>query len=360
MLLEKPAWMCTKEEYNDLEQKYWEFIRNLHFEEGGTPYWMEKAKEYGVNPKKDLAALTDFLNHEISLCNENELKEKPFGYFIPESVLKIEKNNIGIYTSSGSTGKKKNAPWNNNAFDYNSKFLSHVLDSYGIEKGSNFLIAGPSFPAPFQSIMEKLAKERNGLIYFAPIETRELKTYFSTIDPSRFDIESNPFLKARLSPSVEYQLDILGKEEIGVLGIALFSLPLFMRAKGFENVKLIYCGGMEIPSEQYRYWKKELEAMDKKIVTSYGHYMFGLIFDVPNEELTYYPPSPLSLLYVVKEDDPHIFVDYGERGRVRFLRMSEALLWSQPERDYAERVSPQNEFKWDGLKNITSSFQMNI
>jgi hypothetical protein len=62
------------------------------------------------------------------------------------------------------------------------------------------------------------------------------------------------------------------------------------------------------------------------------------------------------LLYVVKEDDPHSLVNYGERGRVRFLRMSKSLLWSQTERDFAERVAPQREFKWDGIKNITTQY----
>lgn len=351
MLLERPAWLVSNKEYQDLLQEHWEKIRDLHFKE--TPYWIDRAKKYGIKPES-LYTLKDFLNHPISLCDESELKEKSFEYFIPEVVLKTKKNKIGIYTSSGSTGKKKNAPWDDDAFNYNSRFLNYILDLYEIPKDLNFLIAGPSFPAPFQPIMEKLAKERNGLIYFAPIETRELKTYFATIDPSKLDIKNDPFLNARLSPAIEYQLDILGKEKIGFLGTALFSLPLFIEAKGFENVKMVYCGGMEIPLEQYKYWKKELEAMDKKFVTSYGHYMFGLIFDVHDEKPTYYPPSPLSLLYVVKEDDPYGFVDYGKRGRVRFLRMSEALLWSQIERDYAERVAPQGEFKWDGVRNITT------
>jgi hypothetical protein len=350
--LDKEVWSISDYEYRSFLETHWRKIRDLHFRE--TPYWISRVKKYGI--ESDGLKLDDFLRHPASLCDENDLIERPFEYFIPKSLLGAQSKDIGIYTSSGSTGKKKNAPWDNEALDYDSRFLSYILDMYEIPKGLNFLVAGPSFPAPFQPIMEKLAKERNGLFYFAPLETRGLKKHLDSVDTSKLDITSDSFLNARLSPSVEYQLEILGKEKIGVLGIALFSLPLFVRAAGFENVLLVYCGGMEIPPEQYKYWKKELEAKGKKLVTSYGHYIFGLIFDAPGEGLTYYPPLPQSLLHVVKRDDPYELVDYSQRGRVRFLRMSKALLWSQVERDYADRAAPVKEFNWDGVRNITSSF----
>jgi len=336
--------------------KYWEKIKNIHSK---TPYWKEKSQKIGISIK-EFKKLEDFLNHPISLCEENELKERPLEYFMPEEIIRRKKDDIHICTSSGSTGKKKNAPWSNEAIDYNSEYLSELLDMYNIPKDLNFLILGPSYPAPFQLIMEKLAKKRNGFIYFAPVEMREIKKYLDSVDFSKYsfdDLLNDAFFKARISPAIEYQLDILEKEKISVLGSTPFLLPFFAKCKGFENVKLIYFGGMEIPSEQYKLWKEDLSKMDKKLITSYGHYMFGLIFNTPNEELTYFSPSPLSSLYVVKEDNPFDSVEYNENGKVRFLRMDSTLLWSQVERDYATRVQSNiSSIKWDGVKNITTKY----
>ena len=77
---------------------------------------------------------------------------------------------------------------------------------------------------------------------------------------------------------------------------------------------------------------------------------------MPDAELTYYPSAPQTHLYVVDEKDPFKLVRYGERGRVRGLKMDEAMLWCQVERDYAERAAPCEHYKWDGVKEIKATF----
>jgi hypothetical protein len=334
-------------------QEYWEFVRDLHFKE--TPYWAEKAKLMGVNPKEELDALEDFLNHPVGICNEADMKERPIEYFIPRSI-QARKDYLPL-TSSGSTGKKKTVAWSREGISYNARHLAHIAMLYRIPEGMNWLMTGPSYPAPFQPIVQELVKKMKGTLFFAPIETRGLKAHLASIKPAKPALERlDEFLEARIAPCLEYTVDVLEREEIGLLGTALFFLPRLQGLKGFEHVRFVYLGGTEIPRRAYEALRERLEQSGRKLITSYGHYMFGLIFDLPDAGLAYYPPVPLSFLYVVDEVDPFKLVRYGERGRVRFLRADDTLLWCQVERDYAERVAPNKHFNWDGVREVKATF----
>jgi hypothetical protein len=347
---------------------YWEKIRDLNFDEGeGAPYWIKKAEKFNVNPKKDLETIEDFLFNEISICDEADIEKYPIEYFIPKRILN-ERSFIPM-TSSGSVNKKKTVPWSMEAIKENGRHEAKILRLYGVKERINYLFAGPSDPAPFKYIMDALVEEMKGTIYFAPVETRELKRYFAehpdvAFEMSKIDdmkklrefISKDPFLKARVDPPLEYTDEILRKEKVEFLGTLLFWLPALEKHESFKNVKYVYIGGMEIPVELYKYWKGKLEADGKKLLTSYGHHRFGVFFDLPGQELTYYPSAPLSFLYVTEKEDPFKLVKYGERGRIRYLSLDKAMLWCQQERDYAERVAPNEYFSWDGVKQIEAKF----
>ena len=167
---------------------------------------------------------------------------------------------------------------------------------------------------------------------------------------------SDPYFDARIGPVWRETIKYLKTRKIDFLGTTLFSLPELEKQEGFENVRFVYVGGMEMPVGIYKFWRNRLKEQGKKLVTSYGHYIFGVFFDLPGAGLTYYPSTPRTYLYVVDEKDPFKLVKYGERGRVRGLKMDEAMLWCQVERDYAERVAPCEQYKWDGVKEIKTTF----
>lgn len=347
-------------------QKYWDEIRELNFDEvKGSSYWVEKAKENNVRPR-DLESLEDFLTHPISLCDEEDLR-KPIEYFIPKEVLK-EKNYIPM-TSSGSKGKKKTVPWSKEAITENGRHLAKVLRLYGVKDGINYLLAGPSDPAPFKYIVDSLVENMKGTLFFAPIETRGLKKIFAenqkialamseakNVEELSRIISQDNFLQERFGPCLEYTDDILSREKIEFFGTMIYWLNAFENHKGFENVKYVYIGGMEIPVEFYNFWKERLKREGRELITSYGHYRFGLLFDLRNQPLTYYPFEPFNFLFVTQEENPFELVKYGERGRVRFLSLDKAMLWCQVERDYAERVRGNEYFDWDGVKEIKPKF----
>jgi len=339
---------------------YWEKIRDLHFNKDfGSPYWVRKAEVFRIDYKRDLPTLESFLMSEVSVCEERDLREKPDEYFIPKKTL--NEKPVHRMTSSGSTtGEKKVSFWTDEGLGYNAKHLAKIAKFYGLRERVKWIVVGPSYPAPFQPIMENLVlREMRGDLYFIPIETEQLKRKIAEFPQQELGLKrllADPYFEARLGPVWRETLKYLNTRSIDFLGTTLFMLPELEKQNGFENVKFVYVGGMEIPHEFYKFWKGRLEKQGKKMITSYGHYIFGLFFDLPNAELTYYPAAPQSFLYVTEEQDPFKLVKYGERGRIRFLRMDEAMLWCQQERDFAERVKPNEYFNWDGVKQVEAKF----
>jgi hypothetical protein len=342
-LFEVPAWQRN---YRKTIEEVWPDLRDLQFDSKlGSRFWVERAAKFGVNPKRDFKSLDDFLTHKISDYNESVLNEHPPEFFIPKNIKRSE---LFSYTSSGSTGPKKETYWSNISLDYSARYADYVFDQYGIDKGIDWIVSGTFL---FHRILEKTIKMREGMIHEESVQTRGAKEFFDKAkEMSPTEFVKTSFYEHRVQPVIEYYIKTLGRCKIGGITAPLFMLPPLIGANGFENVKTIYPSGMEIPFEQLRFWRKQLP--DKKFLISYGHHQTGLAFASPEFEVpTYYPPVPLSLIYVVKEDNPFKLVDYGERGRLRLARL-DYMLWVQTERDYAKRVEPSGIFKWDGFRDV--------
>ena len=349
--LERGAWLLSQNEYEAFLQQHWINIRDIHFDENfGTPYWINAAKEAKIDPKNDLDTLQDFLDSPISLCNEDILKVKPISHFIPKS---SQLSNVSILTSSGSVGKKKEVVWSEAGLEYAAEYASYCFDRMRIRRNIDWVVQGPY--GIFQTVVRKALAKRGGLIHSAGVETRNLKIELAKIK-SEEDFKSNQFLQITLGPAIEFTYDMLAKEKIGGLVTAIHFLSMLVSAMGFGNIEAIYLSGMEMPKEMYKFWKEKLPHI--KFITSFGHHNLGFAYSTPLPDEPYYPPSPLSLVYIVKENNPYSLVGYGERGRHRILRMDEYFLWSQLDRDYSIRVQPQEEFKWDGFKDSIPTFEV--
>lgn len=348
--LEKQAWLLSQKEYEEFAQNHWETVRDIHFDvKSGTPYWVNAAKEAKIDPKNDLDTLQDFLDSPISLCDESVLKVRSITEFIPKS---LQKSDISILTSSGSVGKKKEVAWSEDGLEYAAKYANYCFDRMGIPRNIDWVVQGPY--GIFQGVVRKALVKRGGLIHSAGVETRNLKIHFADIK-SEEDFENNQFLQITLGPAIEFTKDTLAKEKIGGLVTAIQLLPSIVSAKGFENIQAIYLSGMEIPKEMYKFWREKLPHI--KFISSFGHHNLGFSYSTLFPDEPYYSPSPLSEIYVVNENDPYSLVDYGKRGRHKIVRMDPAFLWSQLDRDYSVRVAPQEEYKWDGIKDVKPSFE---
>ncbi|MFH8120113.1 MAG: hypothetical protein QXS37_04905 [Candidatus Aenigmatarchaeota archaeon] len=326
-----------KELYNKIEKR-WEKIKRIHFdEEHGTPYWHDNIKEYGLKIQEvKKYSLEEFLSSELSLGDEKKIREKSCFYFIPRQIVQKEIHKLMPLTSSGSTNPKKTIAWHENSIKENVKY---IVDSFRkdwkMSDRLNCLVLGPSFPAPFEELMRGAIKELRGFLFFAPVETRGLKKLFT--DPNNKDK-----IYERMWPALEYMEEILSKYDIHFIS----STPDLWRDLNkkisddkkidIKNIRYVYFGGIEVSREVLEDLKKEFKNIN--FITSYGHFIFGLIFDTPKEPQTYSPYLPALLFFVVKEDDPFSLVKDGERGLVRYVVLRPELLYSQVERDTAIRV----------------------
>jgi len=348
---EKKAWLISQKDYDQLLQQHWMTIRDIHFDESlGTPYWINAAKEARIDPKNDLDTLQDFLDSPLSLCDEDVLKIKPISHFIPKS---SQLSDVSILTSSGSVGKKKEVAWSEIGLEYAAEYADYSFDKKGIRRNIDWVVQGPY--GIFQTVVRRALAKRGGLIHSVGVETRNLKIELAKIK-SEEDFRNNQFLQTTLGPGIEFTYDMLAKEKIGGLVTAIHFLSMLVSAKGFENVEAIYLSGMEMPKEMYEFWKQKLPHI--KFITSFGHHNLGFAYNTPLPGEPYYTPSPLSLVYIVKEDDSRSLVGYGERGRHKILRMDENFLWGQLDRDYSTRVPSQKEYKWDGFSDSIPTFDV--
>lgn len=339
--------------YKKLEER-WEEVKKYHFnEDGGSPYWLKKIRtiDLKVSDVKHMT-LEEFLESDLSQCDENEVnKERPL-YFVPKKLWN-EPHQLYFTTSSGSINRKKTIGWHKDSVEENACHIFNSFKKYWeIPEYSKFLIIGPSYPAPFQLIIRRLVELLKGFLYFAPLETRGIKKLLS-------QPETVELIFQRIEPALEYFIDILCKEEINFISstpeILLYLKQNEEISKKLENITYIYFGGIEVSREMLEKTKKEYP--HSKILTSYGHYMFGLTFDSPNEPLTYYPYIPRILFFTVRDkNEPSELVNVGQRGYVRFVVLSKELLWSQVERDTAIRVVGDNGV--DGVREIQPKFSL--
>ena len=77
--------------------------------------------------------------HEISVCDESLLLEKPEEYFIPRKTLREKP--VHRMTSSGSTtGEKKVSFWTDEGLRYNAKHLAKLARLHGLSEGMKWLL----------------------------------------------------------------------------------------------------------------------------------------------------------------------------------------------------------------------------
>jgi hypothetical protein len=353
--LSTPAWTLSEAQYKDILQEHWEETRDNHFGKKGTRYWIDRAEKYGINPKKDLQTLEAFLSQDISLCDPKELREKHPWYFVPEILWGTQMEKIHQYKSSGSTGAKKPYLWDDKSLDYNAAMDNKILDDYGVGEGLNWLVPGTYGLWP--AILERVVRDRKSIMDFMPVELGGLKKYLSPTEPFN-PTKHDPFLMARFGPAIEYTINALSKgievqgkkRGVDVLSVLPQLLPVFEMVPGFDLVKVLIIS-MDITPEKFREIRNKYP--NKTIFSTYGNSNSGLFPSMPGN-LIYYSPSPLSLIDVVDEQDPLKVLKFGERGRLRNLKLSESFLWNEPqERDYAEKAKPSGDFKWSGISNVS-------
>ena len=336
----------------------------------GTPFWLDKAKEYKFNPLKDVHTFED-----LSLFGTFEdewLRGGPVQRWIPKGYAGKP---TYVFETGGTTGlPKSRIVIDDFRIDY--EMMSDTLPDKYFPKGSNWLMLGPSGPRRLRLAIEHLAQHRGGICFCIDLDPRWVVKLIKmreigmanlykehaieqvlTILAGGHDIKcmfTTPkllaaFDEALRSGKLEDKFRQLGKK-----------IP----AGGLKSIKAagitgIFSGGTEFtPQFTREAYEEMLDNGDVYMTPTYGNTLMGLACSKPicpedGFKISYYAPQPRAAIQVVDPKNFDKLVEYGQTGRVLLTTLTKEFFVPRfPERDEGERELPFEKYPWDGVSGV--------
>ena len=293
-----------------------------HFDPAtGCPFWLEKAKTFGWDPRQTIRSFADLSRFES--FEDEWLRGGPVQRWIPQG---FAGKPVFVFETGGTTGiPKTRVAINDFRTDY--EYFSETLPDKYFPRGSNWLMLGPSGPRRLRLSVEHLEAYKAHVIDQAV-----------TILQAGHDIRCM-FATPKLLEALALRLDSMGTtiHKAGITGI--------------------FSGGTEFTPQWNRFAHEEL--LDGAYMTpTYGNTLMGLAASAPtgpqnNYKITYHAPQPRAVIEVVDFDDPTRLVEYGQSGRVKLTTLTkEFFVPGFLERDEGEREPPCDQYPWDGISGV--------
>jgi acyl-coenzyme A synthetase/AMP-(fatty) acid ligase len=327
-----------------------QLIIDIHFDsDGGSPYWIEKAKVLGLNARKDILNLADLVL--LGPMDEAALAERQIEDFIPRSILHRKEDFIFAETA-GTTGKPKFAV--HLAEEFHEAFIVPFIKAahrIHFPQRVNWLFIGPTGP----HIIGKAARA----------SARALGS------PDVFTVDFDPrWAKKLMQGSFAYNryLEHIESQAMRVIEIqdisVLFSTPAVLEgladkitAQKRLKIRGIHLGGMSASSEFMN--KLKYSFPNAVVLSGYGNTLFGMMPQLDYNESTgfdYYPHGNRLAVQIVEynpETDIRNIdrpVDYGQRGKVLIHRLDQVqFIPNMIERDTAVRIMSAEDTTGDGF-----------
>lgn len=323
-----------------------------HFDpEKGTPFWLEKAKELGFDPRKEVKCFADL--KKFGLFEDEWLRGGPVRRWVPKA---LHHKPIYVFETGGTTGiPKSRVVVEDHWIDY--EMFSETLPEKYFPKGSNWLMLGPSGPRRLRLAVEHLCQHRGGICFCVDLDPRWVIKLIKK--------GWSEHLKAYQEHVIDQALTVLSaNHEIK----CMFTTPKLLDAlanrlekDGSSMAKTgitgIFCGGTEMTSQWIRFAIEELLGQGIYIAPTYGNTLMGLAasdMPVPPEyKINYYAPQPRAVVQVVDFDDNDKLVDFGKEGRVMLTTLTKELFVPRfLERDEGVREKPYDKYPWDGVSGV--------
>ncbi len=326
---------------------------NWHFDpDQGTPFWLDKAKEFGFDPRQEVRSFDDL--KKFGLFNDEWLRGGPVRRWLPKA---YKDKPAYVFETGGTTGiPKSRVVVDDFRIDY--EMFSATLPEKYFPKNSNWLMLGPSGPRRLRLAVEHLCQYRGGICFCVDLDPRwviklikkgwmeHLKAYQEhIIDQAMTILSANHEVKCMFTtPKL---LDALcGRLEKEGTSLAK------------QGVTGVFCGGTEMTSQWIRFAIEEYLGPGVYIAPTYGNTLMGLAAcDMPTAaddyKITYYAPQPRAAVQVVDLDDPDKLAEYGQTGRVMLTTLTKELFIPRfLERDEGERERPSAKYPWDGVSGV--------
>jgi len=329
-------------------------IVNWHFNpETGPPFWLERARTLGFDPRKDINSFADL--NKFDLFEDEWLRGGPVRRWVPRG---LQDKPIYVFETGGTTViPKSRVVIDDFRIDY--EMFSRTLPDEFFPRGANWLMLGPSGPRRLRLAVEHLCQHRGGICFCVDLDPRwvvkllkrgkmqEMNEYKDhvieqalTVLKAGHDIKcmfTTPKLLESLAAALERQGSSI--RQAGILGI--------------------FSGGTEFTPQFTRFAVEELLDHGAVYMTpTYGNTLMGLACSRPvrpedGYKITYYAPQPRAVVQVVDFDNPAKVVDYGQSGRVMLTTLTREFFMPRfLERDEGEREPPYEKYPWDGVSGV--------
>jgi len=326
-----------------------------HFDpEGGSPYWIEKARRLGVDARAAIHTVEDL--GLLGPMDSDALAARPIEDFIPRALLGRRAEFV-VAETGGTLGRPRYAAYRDDEFE--AAFVRpFVVAARRVKfpRDERWLFVGPSGPHVIGKAAVAYARAMGSSdpfgVDFDPRWAKKL--------PER------SFAQERyLEHIVEQALRVLATQRIGVL----FSTPRALESLGERvaeaerrRIRGIVFGGMPVAAAlRERLGELYPEAV---MLSGYGNTLFGMAPELAytaQDGIDYFPHGTRLVIRLVEDGEAACLgrvVEYGRRGRVVVHRLDETqLVVNLVERDTAVRIpapgasAAVDGFVLDGLRD---------
>lgn len=332
-------------------------IVKWHFSpETGSPFWLEKVKTLGFDPLTSVKTFEDL--RQFPDFEDEWLRGGPINRWIPKG---LAGKPVYVFETGGTTGIPKSRmqidDWKT---DYEN--FSDTLPEDKFPKGSNWLMLGPSGPRRLRLAVEHLAQHRGGISFCVDLDPRWVVKLIKRGNMKEMEAYRDHVIDQAitiLSANHDIKCMFTTPKLLEALAMKLFEQGSSIKQSGITG---IFSGGTEFTPQWYRFAMDELlrDPNDPTgepvfMTPTYGNTLMGLACGKPfdpadNYKITYFAPQPRAVIEVVKFDNYHQPVGYGETGRVRLTTLTkETFIPGFMERDEGERELPIAQYPWDGI-----------
>jgi phenylacetate-coenzyme A ligase PaaK-like adenylate-forming protein len=319
----------------------------------GTPFWLERAKTLGFDPRKEVRGFDDL--EKFGLFEDEWLRGGPVRRWVPKA---LQNKPIYVFETGGTTGiPKSRIVVDDFRIDY-ELFCQTLPDKY-FPEGANWLMLGPSGPRRLRLAVEHLCQHRGGICFCVDLDPRwvvKLLKRGKIQDMNEYKDHVIDQALTVLKAGHDIKCMFTTPKLLEALAAALERHGSSIRQAGITG---IFSGGTEFTPQFTRFAVEELLDNGAVYMTpTYGNTLMGLACSKPvgpedGYKITYYAPQPRAVVQVVDFDNPDQVVDYGQSGRVMLTTLTREFFMPRfLERDEGEREPPYEKYPWDGVSGV--------
>ncbi len=275
--------MHAEPPYSTIRERLREVIE-LHFDpRDGAPFWLERAKQWGFDPRETVRTIDDL--PRLGWIEPRTLHDRPVEDFLPRPV-RAERSSLVLAQTGGTMGRPVWTAYTREEFE--AAFVEPFIVAakhVGFPGGGCWLYVGPSGPHIIARAAEALARRWGAWPPFCvDFDARWVKK-----------LPAGSFAARRyLHHLVEQAMSIVERESINVVFTTppvLRALADAMRPPQRERIRGVHYGGLRLdPAELARFQEEDFPQAVH--VAGYGNTLFGCCMELspaPGRTPTYFP-----------------------------------------------------------------------